>query len=341
MKTTRRVVAIAGMSLLVTCVAGYVLALRPNVLVGQPSRRLDVPSGMTFVALRAKLQQQGYVANVTSFTLLARLLGYDRQLRPGAYRLVANMSNWSALRLLRAGLQQPVKIILPQVRTKAALAAKITQNIALSAAAFEELLADAAFLQQYGFNLHNVLAMFVPNTYEVYWTVSAQGLFARMHREYQRFWTARRRGQAAGLGLTPVQVATLASIVQCETNKAAEAPLIAGVYLNRLRKGMALASCPTLLYILDDPSAKRVLHKHKALASPYNTYKHKGLPPGPIGVPTIAMVEAVLGCGKHGYLYFAAKADFSGYHHFARTLKEHLRYARRYQKALNKAQVYR
>jgi len=305
----------------------------------QPDKQLNIRHGMRFRELEDTLQQQGYVSHVASFSLMARLIGYDRKIIPGAYRLKTNMSNWQALRILKTGAQQPVRIVLHQVHDKEELAEKITKNIEINADDFKKLLDNLDFVSQYGFNLENVLAMFIPNTYEVYWTTTPEGLFERMYKEYQRFWNVNRRIQATRLQLTPIEISILASIVQAETSKIEEAPLIAGVYLNRLRKKIALQSDPTLLYILKDLSVRRVLHKYKDLDSPYNTYKYRGLPPGPINLPTIAMIDAVLNSTAGDYLYFAAKADFSGYHHFAKTLKEHLYNAKRYQKALNHASV--
>lgn len=319
----------------------YTLCMHPNILKGKPSKQLNIPHGMHFQALKEMLWQHGYVSNLASFSFLARLIRYDQRIIPGAYQLVPNMSNWQALQMLRAGAQQPVKIVLHHVRNKEDLVAKITKNIEFNAADFKQLLDDASFVGQYGFNRDNVMVMFIPNTYEVYWTITPKDLFARMYQEYQKFWNVTRRERAKYLQLSPVDIAILASMVQAETNKIEEAPLIAGVYINRLRKNMALQSCPTLLYILGDPSARRVLHKYKALDSPYNTYKYPGLPPGPISLPTIAMIDAVLSSEASNYLYFSAKEDFSGYHYFAKSFKEHLHNARRYQRALNKARIYR
>ena len=337
-----RTAVVAGLSLLtITLCLVYELCIHPNILREKPGKQLNIPHGMHFKALKETLRQHGYVSNLASFCFLARIMRYDRRVIPGAYQLSPNMSNWQAIQMLRTGVQQPVKIVLHQVRTKEELVTKITRNVEVNAADFKQLLNDSAFVGQYGFDLDSVMTMFIPNTYEVYWTITPKELFARMYQEYQRFWNATRRKQAKFLKLSPVDVAILASIVQAETNKIEEAPRIAGVYINRLQKNMALQSCPTLLYILGDPSARRVLHKYKAFDSPYNTYRYSGLPPGPISLPTIAMIDAVLNCESSDYFYFSAKEDFSGYHYFAKSLKEHLHNARRYQKALNKARIYR
>jgi UPF0755 protein len=337
-----RIVAIGGIALLLCkLLVIYALFVRPNILVNQPSQQLKIPHGVSFAELKTILCQQGYLAHPASFGLVARLLCYDRRIIPGAYQLKGNMSNWAAIRMLRRGAQKPVHVVFNNIQTKEALAERLTQNIEMGAADFLGLLNDAPFVEQYGFSVENVMTLFIPNTYQVYWTITPKELFAKMHQEYQRFWNRRRRSQAKSTQLTPMEVSILASIVQRETNKIDEAALMAGVYINRLRKKIALQSCPTLLYALGDPSARRVLHKYKALESPYNTYKYSGLPPGPICLPSVAMIDAVLNYAASDYFYFSAKEDFSGYHYFTRSLKEHLRNAKRYQKALNQARVYR
>lgn len=328
-------------ALLSTLLLFYYLFLYPNILVKQPSKQVHIKQGTSFSQLQDILEQGRYLSNTSSFRLLARLMHYDRKVIPGAYQLQSNMSNWQAIRLLRAGIQRPIKVVIHDVKNKADLAHQLTRNLEISANALEQLLYDPIFLDSYGFRLETVLAMFIPNTYEVYWNTSAKKLFARMHKEYQRFWNQARINQAKAMKLIPVEVATLASIVQKETSKVEEAPIIAGVYINRLKKKIALGSDPTLLYILNDPTARRVLYKHKTLESPYNTYKYRGLPPGPICSPSIEMIDAVLKYTAHDYLYFSAKEDFSGYHYFARSYEKHLRNARRYRRALNQARIYR
>ena len=176
--------------------------------------------------------------------------------------------------------------------------------------------------------------MFIPNTYEVFWTITGEDLLKRMRREYDRFWNEQRKDKAKSIGLTQKQVSTLASIVNEETANADEMPLVAGVYMNRLRIGMPLQADPTLFFAAKDYSIRRVLKKHTKIESPYNTYKYRGLPPGPIAVPTIEAIDAVLHYRHHNYLYFCAKEDFSGYHNFAVTLGDHMKNARRFQRAL-------
>jgi len=205
---------------------------------------------------------------------------------------------------------------------------------------FLALLQDSVYIRSFEFEEETILSLFIPNTYEFWWNTSATGLFDRMHEEYQKFWTEERKQKAAALGLSQKEVSTLASIVQAESQKSDERPRIAGVYINRLRMGMPLQADPTLVFAAGDFNIKRVTAKQMAIDSPYNTYKYTGLPPGPINLPDLNSLDAVLNAEKHDYLYFCAKADFSGYHSFAVGYNEHLSNARRYQQALNAANIY-
>lgn len=335
-------VVIAGMTMLVfSWLISYYLLKKPNILIGKPVKPLIIPPGISFKALQDSLYQQGYVKDITSFSLLARLLKYNRRVMPGAYKLQPGMSNWQAIQLLRRGIQVPLKTVLHNVHSKADLAAKITKNIRMGSTDFEKLLNDSAFVSQYGLNTENILVMFIPNTYELYWTISPKALFQRMYLEYQKFWNPARLYKAKQMQLSPIEVTILASVVAKETNNLEEASMIAGVYLNRLQKGMRLQSCPTLLYIVGDRSGKRVLHKYQHIDSPYNTYLHPGIPPGPITIPSIAMIEAVLNYRQHKYFYFSAKEDFSGHHYFSKSFSEHKDNGRRYRQALTKKGIYR
>jgi UPF0755 protein len=226
------------------------------------------------------------------------------------------------------------------IRSKEELSEKITARLEVRKEQVLALLQDKAYIRKFGFEEETILSMFIPNTYELWWNTSAEGLIDRMHAEYQNFWTEERKQKAESLGLSQQEVSTLASIVQAESQKADERPRIAGVYLNRLRMGMALQADPTLVFAVGDFSLRRILNSHKAIDSPYNTYKYTGLPPGPINLPDVNSLDAVLNAEKHRYLYFCAKEDFSGYHSFAENYAEHLQNANRYQRALNAANIY-
>lgn len=200
---------------------------------------------------------------------------------------------------------------------------------------------DYDFIHSLGFDFETIISIFIPNTYEIYWTTDAVSLFKRMKREYDAFWNEDRMALSKAIGYNPVEVITIASIIEEETLKSSEKPIIAGVYINRLKRGIPMQACPTLKFALNDFTIKRVLYEHMEVESPYNTYKNKGLPPGPVRVPDARSIDAVLNYQKHSYLYFCAKEDFSGEHYFSKTLKQHNAYAQRYHKALNKQKIYK
>lgn len=319
----------------------YQIIYTPNILVEKDSRSLFIRPGESFSQLQARLYNEHYIQEGVSFGVLAKLMDYDENVKPGHYVLEKNMTNIQAIRLLRSGQQTPLHITFNNLRTKKDLAGRLTKDLIAEEQELYRLMNDSATVARYGFDTVNIASMFIPNTYEFFWTSNAEDVMERMHTEYERFWNEERRGKAAAMNLTPQEVSVLASIVQAETIKADEMPRVAGVYLNRLRRNMRLEADPTLVFAANDFTIRRVLNEHKAIDSPYNTYKYTGLPPGPINIPHIGAMEAVLNAEDHKYLFFCAKDDFSGYHAFAATYTEHLRNARRYQKALNQQKVYR
>lgn len=312
----------------------YQIIYSANILVEKEDKVLIIDSDETFKSLQDKLYDMNYVQDLVSFSLLAKLMHYDTQIKPGRYLLKADMSNVQAIRLLRSGLQQPVNITFNNIRLKDEIAEKITSNIELTPEAFNKALEAYIHTNQEGFNENNIISMFIPNTYQVYYDVTGEQLVERMHDEYERFWNEERKKKADSIGLTPLEVSTLASIVQAESIKADESRKIAGLYMNRLKHGIPLQADPTLVFASGDFTIKRVLNVHKEVDSPYNTYKYAGLPPGPINMPTIHSIDAVLNYEDNDYLYMCAREDFSGYHNFASTLSQHLKNAARYQKQL-------
>lgn len=337
MKKFKGLVVFIALSMLLITGTFYVYQIlyTPNVLVEMESRILIIPNDATFEKVQRDLHDGNYVQDLMSFSFLARLLDYDKEIKPGRYLLSPGMSNLEAIRFLQRGIQEPVSITFNNVRLRSELGEKITRNIAITAAEFDSALNLFIETNPYGFNRENVLCMFIPNTYEVYYTITAEGLIERMHTEYETFWNETRRRKADSVGLTPVEVSILASIVQAETIKRDEAPIVAGLYINRLRRDIALQADPTLVFASGDFTLKRVLDVHKEIVSPYNTYMHRGLPPGPINMPEIAYIDAVLNYTPSNYLYMCAREDFSGYHNFAATLSQHMVNARRYQQALS------
>ncbi len=221
------------------------------------------------------------------------------------------------------------------------VAGKIGKQIEADSARIIDFLMNEANYKADGFTKEDIISLFIPDTYEMYWNTDAKSLYERMLKEYKLFWNKERLDKAREKNLTPKEVAILASIIDDEVVKKDEKPRIAGVYLNRIKQGIPLQACPTIKFALNDFTITRVLKKYLEVDSPYNTYKHNGFPPGPIGCPSIEGIDAVLNAEKNSYIYFAAKADFSGYHNFSRTLSEHNHYAALYQKELDKRKIFK
>lgn len=319
----------------------YEMIYKSNVGFSENDKYFYIPTGSNYVQVSNALVEENIIRNQGSFDWVADQKNYKLNIKPGRYLLRPGMSNNDLVNLLRSGEQDPVKVTFNNVRFKEDLAGKVAAFIEADSTEIIELLNDDEFVGKYGFNTTTFLTLFLPNTYEFWWNTSAEEFVTRMAEEYKKYWTTDRKQKATNLGLSQSEVSILASIVQKETNKNDEKPTVAGVYLNRLKKGMLLQADPTLVYANRDFTARRVLNKHKNIDSPYNTYKYKGLPPGPICLPSISSIDAVLNSKGHSYLYFCAKADNSGYHSFAATYKEHLRNARTFQRELNKRKVYK
>ncbi len=313
----------------------YQIIYVSNILVERDDKVLIIRSGSTYRSVLEELGKGYFVNDIVSFSFLARLSGYDKNIIPGRYILRRGMTNLQAIRVLKSGKQEPVNLTFSYVRLQSELAEKLTKNTGVSPQEFDEALADFVADNKDGFTSENIRCMFLPNTYQVYFNVLPEDLIERMHTEFKKFWNEDRLAKATKVGLTPIEVSILASIVQAETVKQDEAPIIAGLYINRLMKDIALQADPTLVYASGNFSLKRVLNEHKEIDSPYNTYQHTGLPPGPINVPQIANIDAVLNYTESNYYYMCAKEDFSGYHNFAANLNEHNINARKYQKALS------
>ncbi|MGY6559741.1 MAG: endolytic transglycosylase MltG [Nitritalea sp.] len=319
----------------------YQAFFSPNSLIDKDSPVfVEIYPETDFQELAKNLYEKEIIHDLLTFSFVAKLMNYQEAVRSGRYEIRPRMSNVQLVRLLRSGAQTPVRLTFTAVRTKEDLAEKLATPLFFEKEDMMRLLEDDAYIAKFGVDSSTVVSLFIPNTYEVYWNTRPETLFDRMYQEYKRFWNENRTAKAAALDLSPLEVSTLAAIVQAETVKADERPRVAGVYLNRLRIGMPLQADPTLVFASGDFSLRRVLQVHKEIDSPYNTYKYAGLPPGPINVPEISAIEAVLNPESHDYLYFCAKDDFSGYHAFAKTLNEHLVNARRYQAALNRAKIY-
>lgn len=319
----------------------YYQKIYKTATVFQQEKYFYIHTGWTMEDLKTNLKSEGIIQDVASFTWVAEQKSFS-QPKAGRYLLKAGMSNNELVNLFRSGKQDAVELIFNSLRTKAELASKISQQLEVDSVIFLKLLNSPEEAAKYGFNQANFISMFIPNTYEIYWNTKSEAFIARMAREYKRFWTVERMAKARKIGLSQSEVSTLASIVQSEQMAHVDERIkVAGVYINRLKMGMRLQSDPTLIFSLGDFSIKRVLNIHKTFDSPYNTYLHKGLPPGPIYLPDQSSIDAVLNYEHHNYIYMCAKEDFSGYHHFSRTLTQHNVYARAYQRELNRLKIMR
>jgi UPF0755 protein len=315
---------------------GYQMIYKPNVwLNGQPSAAFNIKSGSSWQDVKKILYAKGTIINRESFERLAAIMKYPDHIKSGHYILKEGMSNRQIISKLRSKQQDPVKLIFNNIRIKEELAGHIGEQLEFDSVSLLKLLDDTNYLKSLGFTTSNIISMFIPNTYEVYWDITPEKFMDRMHKEYIAFWTDKRKERLNEIQLTELQAITLASIVEKESNRNDEKPDIAGVYMNRLHKGWLLQADPTLVFALGDFSIKRVLNVYKTVDSPYNTYKYTGLPPGPICLPSLSSIDAVLNYRQHQYLYFCAREDFSGYHNFAVTMNEHLLNAAKYQQALD------
>ncbi len=315
---------------------GYRMIYKPNVwLNGQPSTAFNIKSGSSWQDVKKILYANGTIINRESFERLAAIMKYPDLVKSGHYILKEGMSNRQIISKLRSKQQDPVNLVFNNIRTKDELAGHIGEQLEFDSISLLKLLDDTAYLKTLGFTTDNIISMFIPNTYEVYWDITPEKFMGRMNKEYQAFWTDKRKERLKEIKLTELQAITLASIVEKESNMNDEKPDIAGVYMNRLHKGWALQADPTLVYAMGDFNIKRVLNVYKTIDSPYNTYKYTGLPPGPICLPSISSIDAVLNHRQNDYMYFCAREDFSGYHNFAVTMNEHLLNAAKYQQALN------
>lgn len=310
-----------------------------------------------FQSLDGESHSYHVYSDMSSDSLLTEMLGdYDMlselawclhcrylhftQAKPGHYRFAEKISNRDLIRRLQYGEETPIKLSFTQsLRTREQLAGHMGKKLMLDSAEVIQRLNDKEYMAHFGLTPETAVCMFIPNTYEVYWTMSADQLFARMYKEYQRFWNDERLDKAKKLGLTPMEVTTIASIIASETNKKEEYPTIASIYINRLNKGIALQACPTVIFAVGDFSMRRVLKRHLAIDSPYNTYKYRGLPPGPIRLARPDVIDAVLNAPKTDYLYMCANPDFSGTHVFSSSYAKHNAVAREYQRALNQRKV--
>jgi UPF0755 protein len=313
-----------------------------SIIAEKNKQVIYIPTGSSYEQVMDTLDSKLIIKNKSAFEWLAKQKRYPLLIKPGRYVISKDMSYNGLISLLRSGRQSPVRITFNNnVRTLNDIAGKIGRQIESDSSRIMDYLSDDSNYLKDGFKKETIISLFIPNTYELYWNTDPKQLYNRMLKEYRLFWNDKRISKAKEKGLEPVEVAILASIIDDEVAKNDEKPRIAGVYLNRLRLGIPLQACPTIKFALNDFTITRVLKKYLLVDSPYNTYKHQGFPPGPIGCASIDGMDAVLNAEKHDYIFFAAKADFSGYHNFSRTLSEHNRYAILYQRELDKRKIFK
>jgi UPF0755 protein len=327
---------------LVGAVSVYFVFFRPNTYTsGLPVAELIIPTGSDFDKASEIIYSKGLVINRTTFEWASFWMQYHPKVRPGYYLVYPEMSNLEFVRMLRSGRQTPVKLTFNSLRDVYQLSARVSGQIEADSASIADLLTDSSYLSFLGYNHQTIPALFIPNTYEFYWTTTAEEFISRMFQEHKRFWNESRLKKAEQIPLSPLEVSILASIVEKETNKNDEKPIIAGVYINRLRNGWRLQADPTLVFATRDFEARRIVDFHLNFNSPYNTYMYVGLPPGPICIPSISSIDAVLNFQKHRFLYFCAREDLSGYHAFAETYEQHQFNAWKYRRALDKLNIRR
>lgn len=319
----------------------YNAIMKPNVIVTEGEVSLFINSGDDFETIKEKLYSDGIIIDQDSFEWMANKLEYPQHIKSGHYVIKNGMNNNQLLNMLRSGSQTPVRFTFNNVRTLEQFAAKVDEQLEMDSLEVINAIKENTILKEMGFDQYKYASLFIPNTYEFYWNISPDEFVGKMINEYKKFWNEERKKKAEEKGLDPIEVSILASIVNKETSKTSEMPKIAGVYLNRLKKNWLLQADPTLIFAVGDFEIKRVLDVHKKIESPYNTYKYRGLPPGPICMPSIAAIDGVLNAENHKYFYFCAKDDLSGYHVFARNLSEHNNNANKYRKALNKMKIYK
>jgi len=312
-----------------------------NNISTQAPEFLYIKTGSNYGQVVDLLEEKGVVKNLKTFQQVAKWKKYPQKVKAGKYAIKQGMNNNELVNMLRSGRQEAINFTFNNVRTKTDFAEKVSQQLEMSAESLLFLLNDAEIFLEYKLSNDNILTLFIPNTYQILWNTSAEDFVKKMHREYEKFWTKERTQKAANMNLSPTEVIILASIVEEENHRADEQARIAGVYMNRLKKGMLLQADPTVKFALQDFGKKRILYADLEIDSPYNTYKYAGLPPGPIRIPSPTCIDNVLNYERHNYIFMCAKEDFSGYHNFAVTLSEHAANARKYHNALNMNKIKR
>ncbi|MDO4165471.1 MAG: endolytic transglycosylase MltG [Bacteroides sp.] len=295
----------------------------------------------TIDSIYNKVKAKGMPNSLTGFRWMAQYRDYAQCIHTGRYAIRPDENVYHIFSRLYRGYQEPMNLTIGSVRTLDRLARSVGKQLMIDSAEIARALNDSLYRQRLGYTQETLPALFIPETYQVYWDMSVDDFFDRMKQEHERFWNEERLNKARALNMTPIEVSTLASIVEEETNNNAEKPMVAGLYINRLQRKMPLQADPTVKFALQDFGLRRITNQHLNVKSPYNTYQNPGLPPGPIRIPSPVGLDAVLNYTHHNYIYMCAKEDFSGTHNFAATYAEHTRNARKYWNALNERKIFK
>lgn len=315
------------------------LLFSPAAKTSGRSSYIFIPTGdVQFEKVKQTIKDSAFISNMKVFTWWAEFNGLRDKLKAGRYEIKDGQSIFDIVRMLKNGRQAPVKLIITKWRTKEQFASFLGKKMEADSASFLSFMQNSDSAKKFGLDTNNFLTTILPNTYEVLWNNSPSSVFQKLNASYQKFWNEERRKLASTKGLDPQKIYILASIVEEETNAENEKGKVASVYINRYKKGMRLQADPTVKFALGDFSLKRIYEKHLVVNSPYNTYRNTGLPPGPICIPSMQTLEAVLKAPETNYLYFVAKSDFSGQHEFSETYEQHLIYAKAFQKAQDEQQ---
>ena len=319
----------------VACILSY-----SNTKVTNEKSFVYIPTNSNYKDLLQILTDSNFIKDINSFDNMAHRLNFV-DVKPGRYQIKSGMGNYSLVNMFKGGKQVPVKLVINKLRTQGDIIRKISSQLEADSASLYQLFNDTAFLCQNEISAPQLQALIMPDTYQFYWNTEPSKILAKIIKNYKKFWTEERKAKAQKLNLSPVDIITIASIVEEETNYADDKLKIASTYLNRLHIGMPLQADPTVKFAVNDFTIKRVLTKHTQTISPYNTYMNKGLPPGPICTPSRASIDAVLNAPKTDYLYFCADENLNGKSNFASTYAEHQGNAKRYQAALNARNIMR
>lgn len=334
LKNKKKTGIIAGVSALLIIIVLYVFLFSSSLKI-EKSQSFYIYPGNNKKDVLTELKEKGNIKSLWRINFFMKSFGTGDTLPVGHYLLKPGMSDFKLSRMLKGGNQTPIKLTFNNLRTVDQLAGRISRQLLSDSLSLLNCLRDTVWMKEEGFNTNNYMCVFLPNTYEIWWNATPEKVLGLFRKEFHKYWDETHINNSQKIRLTPVEVSTLASIVEEETNKSDEMPKVAGLYVNRLRIDMPLQADPTVKYAVGDFTIKRILKGHTQVNSPYNTYKNIGLPPGPIRIPSLKAIEAVLFYEHHSYLYMCAKSDFSGYHAFASTLAQHNKNASDYHDALN------